>query len=203
MILDIIQATESLWDTAHILRGEPHPPRTAWVRAYREALLAGQTDAIITALEAEGHDPTCTATQRRAVWRTVGDDRRNRPYMRYDEYLAHGWPIGMGAVEGAYEHVVKDRMEPSGMRWTQAGAQAGDRLAGGAAQRAVGGLLAVSSTPTTSPGLWPLDSCAGVGRSPSAGEGCLINRLSTNSGHTQIISRTGQEGRLHPPRAER
>jgi hypothetical protein len=44
--------------------------------------------------------------------------------MRYDEYLAQGWPIGTGVIEGACGHLVKDRMEQSGMRWTKAGAQA-------------------------------------------------------------------------------
>jgi hypothetical protein len=124
LILDIIHATEYLWDTANALLGETHPQRTAWVRAYLEALLAGQTDAVITALEAEANDPTCTATQRQAVRRTIGYYQRNRPYMRYDEYLAQGWPIGTGVIEGACGHLVKDRMEQSGRRWTKAGAQA-------------------------------------------------------------------------------
>jgi hypothetical protein len=31
--------------------------------------------------------------------------------MRYDEYLAAGYPIGSGVVEGACRHLVKDRME--------------------------------------------------------------------------------------------
>jgi hypothetical protein len=123
LILDIIHATEYLWDTANTLLGETHPQRMAWVRAYLEPLLAGQTDAVITALEAEGKDPTCTVTQRQVVRRTVGYYRRNRPYMHYDEYLARGWPIGTGVVEGACGHLVKDRMEQSGMRWTKDGAQ--------------------------------------------------------------------------------
>ena len=123
-MLDIIHATEYLWDTANALLGETHPQRVAWVRAYLEPLLAGQTDAVITALEAEANDPTCTATQRQAVRRTIGYYQRNRPYMRYDEYLARGWPIGTGVIEGACGHLVKDRMEQSGMRWTKAGAQA-------------------------------------------------------------------------------
>jgi hypothetical protein len=123
LILDIIHATEYLWDTVNALLGESHPQRLAWVRAYLEALLAGQTDAVITALEAEGKDPTCTVAQRQAIRRTVGYYRRNRPYMRYDEYLACGWPIGTGVVEGACRHLVKDRMEQSGMRWTTDGAQ--------------------------------------------------------------------------------
>jgi hypothetical protein len=40
------------------------------------------------------------------------------------QYLAQGWPIGTGVVEGACRHLVKDRMEQAGMRWTKAGAQA-------------------------------------------------------------------------------
>lgn len=124
LVLDIIHAIEYLWDTANALLGETHPQRVAWVRAYLEPLLAGHTDAVITALEAEAQDPTHTATQRQTVRRTIGYYQRNRPYMRYDEYLARGWPIGTGVIEGACGHLVKDRMEQSGMRWTKAGAQA-------------------------------------------------------------------------------
>ena len=43
--------------------------------------------------------------------------------MRYGEYLAAGYPIATGVIEGACRHVVKDRMERSGMRWTREGAQ--------------------------------------------------------------------------------
>jgi hypothetical protein len=52
------------------------------------------------------------------------DLQRNRRFMRYDEYLAAGYPIGSGVVEGACRHLVKDRMEQTGMRWRIAGAQA-------------------------------------------------------------------------------
>jgi hypothetical protein len=96
----------------------------AWVRADLEPLLAGQTAVVLTALEAEAHDPTCTATPRPAVRRTIGYEQRNRPSMRDDEYLTRGWPIGTGVIEGACGHRVKDRLEQSGMRWTKAGAQA-------------------------------------------------------------------------------
>ena len=44
--------------------------------------------------------------------------------MRYDEYLAKGYPIGSGVVEGLCRNFVKDRMELSGMRWTEIGAEA-------------------------------------------------------------------------------
>jgi len=38
--------------------------------------------------------------------------------------LAAGYPIGSGVIEGACRHLVKDRMERSGMRWIPSGAQA-------------------------------------------------------------------------------
>ena len=44
--------------------------------------------------------------------------------MGYDEYLRAGYPITTGVIEGACRHLVKDRLERSGMRWTLAGAAA-------------------------------------------------------------------------------
>jgi hypothetical protein len=124
LVLDIIHASEYLWDAANALLGEGHPERTAWVRGHLADVLAGQTATVISALETAAADPACTTTQRQAVLRTVGYYQRNLPYMRYDDYLARGWPIGTGVVEGACGHLVKDRMQQAGMRWTKAGAQA-------------------------------------------------------------------------------
>jgi hypothetical protein len=94
LILDVIHATEYLWDTANAWLGETHPQRLAWVRAFLEPLLAGQSDAVITALEAEAKDPTGTVTQQQAVRRTVGYSRRNQPDMHDDASLARGWRWG-------------------------------------------------------------------------------------------------------------
>ena len=47
-----------------------------------------------------------------------------RTHMHYDQYLAAGYPIGSGVAEGACRHLVKDRMELTGMRWERPGAQA-------------------------------------------------------------------------------
>ncbi len=47
-------------------------------------------------------------------------------FVRYTwvPYSAPGYPIATGVIEGACRHLVKDRMERSGMRWTLEGAQA-------------------------------------------------------------------------------
>jgi hypothetical protein len=48
--------------------------------------------------------------------------------VRYDQYLAQGLPIASGSVEGACKNLIKDRMERSGMRWTESMAEAIVRL---------------------------------------------------------------------------
>ena len=49
-------------------------------------------------------------------------------YLRYDEYLALGWPIATGVIEGACRYLVKDRRERTGARWSLKGAEAVLRL---------------------------------------------------------------------------
>ena len=38
------------------------------------------------------------------------------PYLHYDRYLAAGYPIATGVIEGACRYLVRDRMELTGTR---------------------------------------------------------------------------------------
>ena len=49
-------------------------------------------------------------------------------YLAYDQYLAAGFPIGSGVIEGACRHLVKDRLGITGARWRLRGAEAVLRL---------------------------------------------------------------------------
>ena len=42
-----------------------------------------------------------------------------RQYLSYDEYLAKGYPIATGVIEGACRHLVCDRLDITGARWRQ------------------------------------------------------------------------------------
>jgi len=48
--------------------------------------------------------------------------------MRYDQLLAMGAPIATGVIEGACRHLIKDRMDLTGARWSLGGADAVLRL---------------------------------------------------------------------------
>lgn len=60
----------------------------------------------------------------KSLHRICGYLEKNAERMRYHEYLRRGYPIASGVIEGACRHLVKDRMERSGMRWTLEGARA-------------------------------------------------------------------------------
>ncbi len=124
LVLDIIHALEHLWEAANGLLGERHPERTAWVRERLAQLLDGEALAVAANLRSLADGPALTPTTRALLARTAGYYERNAPHMRYDAYLQAGWPIGTGVVEGACRHLVKDRLEQAGMRWSRAGAQA-------------------------------------------------------------------------------
>jgi hypothetical protein len=123
LILDFINANEYLWEVATSLFGETDDQRSPWVAQQPLLMLSGQTQQIITDFRSRAEAAERTKTQREKLTKTANYFERNLPYMDYPTYLAQGWPIASGVIEGACRHFVKDRFELSGMRWTQAGAE--------------------------------------------------------------------------------
>ncbi len=123
LILDVIHVSEYLWKAATALWGECDEPRIPWVKTHLHTLLAGQTAQVVQALRDQASQPECSTQAHRHLSQSAAYFARNAPYMAYDDYLAHGWPIASGVIEGACRHLVKDRFELSGMRWTQDGAE--------------------------------------------------------------------------------
>lgn len=123
LILDFIHADEYLWQVANSLLGETSEQRTEWVAHRALQMLSGETEQIIAEFRRLAQEPKRTVSQREQLTKTTNYFERNLPYMDYPTYLSKGWPIASGVIEGACRHLVKDRMELSGMRWTQDGAE--------------------------------------------------------------------------------
>lgn len=124
LVLDIIHAVEYLWKAGTALYGETDPARTRWVETQTLQLLSSHTLSVIQELEAKADSLTHNSQAAKSLCRVANYFRRNLPYMDYAEYLRRGWPIGTGVIEGTCRHLVKDRLELSGMRWTIPGADA-------------------------------------------------------------------------------
>jgi hypothetical protein len=123
LVLDFIHANEYLWDVANSLLGETNEHRFQWMRQRTLQLLSGETKPLIAEFCQLAQDPQSTSAQRTQLTKTANYFERNLPYMDYPTYLANGWPIASGVIEGACRHLVKDRCELSGMRWLQQGAE--------------------------------------------------------------------------------
>ena len=124
LVLDIIHALEYLWKAGTALYGETDPYRAEWVETQTLQILSSQTPHVIQLLE-EKADALAPNSQAAKSLRTASHYfQRNLPFMDYARYLQLGWPIGTGVIEGTCRHLVKDRMELSGMRWTIPGAGA-------------------------------------------------------------------------------
>ena len=123
-ILDIWHVTEYLWKLAYCFHAEGSDAAEAFVETYLRKLLEGKVARVIGGIRQmmtkRGlSKPKCEKAQQCLNYFAQRCDT-----MKYDEYLAAGYPIGSGVVEGACRHLVKDRMEQTGMRWRIAGAQA-------------------------------------------------------------------------------
>jgi hypothetical protein len=121
LVLDIIHVTEYLWEAANARWGETSPDRLPWMRHALGCLLDDQLDDLLIFLDSQAAG--LAPAQHTTLLRVTAYLRRNRPFMDYHRYLALGWPIGTGVVEGACRHLVKDRFEQAGMRWSLSGAQ--------------------------------------------------------------------------------
>lgn len=123
VILDILHASEYVWDAGTALYGETNPARTGWVRKHLLALLESRGDAVIEAFQQTLTTPDLRPAQAHALQKAITYFTNHRPMMDYATYLTQGYPIATGLVEGTCNSLVKDRMEQSGMRWSLAGAQ--------------------------------------------------------------------------------
>ena len=123
-VLDIFHVLERLWDAAYCFHAEGSRQAEAFVTARLRMLLEGKVRYVIGGLRQMGSKRGLRGSKARALARATNYLENNREWMRYDEYLAAGYPIGSGVAEGACRHLVKDRLEQTGMRWTVAGAQA-------------------------------------------------------------------------------
>lgn len=121
-ILDLFHGIERLWNAAHCFHPDCSLSAERFVDHNLELLLEGKVGYVIGNFKRLRKG--LTKAKRSNLEKVITYLQNNRQYMQYDDYLRAGYPIGSGVVEGACRHVVKDRMERSGMRWEAEGAQA-------------------------------------------------------------------------------
>lgn len=123
IILDFIHVSEYIWDCANATFGETSSLRTDWVRAVMEDILNSKTKKVIEDLNKIVAKTDLNTSKKVKIQKAITYFTNHQHKMDYKTYIEKGYPVTSALVESSCKHLVKDRMELSGMRWSSSGAQ--------------------------------------------------------------------------------
>ena len=126
-VLDLWHVMDRLWDVASALHGaspggaDNAAPRDFVANRLR-LILEGKVGRVIGGLRQTLTKRKLSKATAETIASTITYFSNNRDRMRYDKCLREGYPIASGVIEGACRHVVGDRLDRTGTRWTIDGA---------------------------------------------------------------------------------
>jgi hypothetical protein len=124
IVVDFIHVLQYLWGAAWSFFSEGDPAAEAWVRDRAFAVLQGTAREVAAGIRRRVTVARLSKSRRKKADQCAKYLTSKAPYLNYPSALAAGWPIATGVVEGACRHVVKDRMDLTGARWSVDGAEA-------------------------------------------------------------------------------
>ena len=124
VILDIIHVVEYVWKAAHVFHREASPELACWAWTRVRDILEGKASRVAASMRRAATVAGLSRDARKPVDTCADYLLKYAPYLHYDRYLAAGYPIATGVIEGACRHLVRDRMDLTGARWRLVGAEA-------------------------------------------------------------------------------
>lgn len=128
LVLDIIHVIEYLWKAAYCILPEATREAEKWVTERLEAILCGKASNVAAGIRRSATKRHLSKKARTPMDKCADYLLAHPEMVRYDLFLKAGFPIATGVIEGACRHLVKDRMDITGARWTLVGAEAVLRL---------------------------------------------------------------------------
>ena len=123
IIIDIIHVSGYVWDAATAIFGEKSKLRADWVREMLEDILDSKIEKVIRDLKLIRDKTKLSENKLKQVAKTITYFENHQHNMDYKLFIEKGYPVSSALVESACGHLVKERMEQSGMRWSSKGAQ--------------------------------------------------------------------------------
>jgi hypothetical protein len=128
IVLDFIHALQYLWKAGKTFHKEGTPELEQWVLERLNSILLGKASDVAAGIRRSATLRGLSKGERKAVDKCAGYFLNRTHLMRYDELLKAGAPIATGVVEGACKHLINDRLDVTGARWSLIGAEAVLRL---------------------------------------------------------------------------
>ena len=123
-ILDLWHVVEKLRIAGAALFGDQTAASQEFVSTRLRQLLEGAVGRVIGGLKQMMTKRKLRGSISQTFHAAITYFTNNQQRMKYDKYLSEGYPIASGVIEGACRHVVGDRLDRTGMRWTLGGALA-------------------------------------------------------------------------------
>ena len=124
VVLDLIHVLHYLWTIAMVLSGGDEREAEAWSGRTLDKLLTKHPLDVVALIRQTATLRGIEDAERRTLDDAVEYLRKNSVYIHYARFLAEGFPIATGVIEGACRHLVQDRMGITGARWGLEGAEA-------------------------------------------------------------------------------
>jgi len=124
IIVDIIHVLEYLWKAAKAWLPPDAPQVAQWVSDKTLQLLQGEVKSVVRNFRRGATAKGMSSKQREPMDQCATYLANHAAYLNYPRYLAKGYPMATGVIEGACRHLVKDRMEITGARWGLEGGEA-------------------------------------------------------------------------------
>lgn len=128
IIVDIIHVIEYLWDAGRAFYPKAESELENWVGVRLLEILRGKAGYVAGGMRRSATKRGLVGKKRKPVDTCANYLLTYKSYLKYNHYLSQGFPIATGVIEGACRHLVKDRMEVTGARWSLKGAEAVLRL---------------------------------------------------------------------------
>jgi len=128
VIQDFVHVLEYLWKAAYCFHADGTQEAETWVLERAYALLQGKVSDVAAGMRRSATRQGISPEARTPVDKCADYLLKNKERLDYATALANGWPIATGIIEGACRHLVKDRMDLTGARWSLDGAEAVLRL---------------------------------------------------------------------------
>ena len=123
VIVDIVHVIEYLWRASRVFYPESSKESEIWVTDNLRKILNGKANQVASDIDSIVAKEEFNEIMLSSVSDCSRYLRNKAPYLKYDEYLSQGFPIGTGVIEGACRYLIKDRMDITGARWTLKGAE--------------------------------------------------------------------------------
>jgi hypothetical protein len=128
IVIDFVHVLEYLWKAAWTFYYPGDRDAETWVADRARTVLAGRAVDAAATIRHQADEAGFRGRERAGADEAAAYLTRKAPYLDYATALANGWQIATGIIEGAARHLIKDRMDITGARWSTPGAEAILRL---------------------------------------------------------------------------